>query len=451
MNKNRSESLKKESISKLLIKMSIPATAGMIIQALYNVVDTIFVGKGVGALAIGALSISFPIQLIIMALAQAIGVGAGSLIALNIGKGDYEKANKIFGNVVSMTIITSIVITVFGLIFLKPIMIGFGATETILPYSLEYTRIIFIGSIFFIALVSLNTIIRSEGNSKLAMLTMMISALINIVLDPILIIWLKMGVKGAAIATIVSQLLVVVYMIYYFLSNKSILRFSIKNMILEIGIVIEVIAIGASAFARQAISSVIAIILNNILKVNGGDSALIVYGIINKILVFAFMPMYGVLQGMQPIVGINYGAKQIYRVKKTIYFSTIANTILGTAFFLLVIILPHGVFRVFTNDESIISAGTKVMWIVCLCLPTIGFQIIGSGVYQAIGKAKQSFILSIARQGLFLIPLVFILPIIYGMQGVWIAFPIADGLGTIFTYILIKKEMRKMTKMLETV
>jgi putative MATE family efflux protein len=432
-----------QKVGTLLFKLSTPAVIGMLVQALYNIVDTIFVGRSVGFMGIAGISIVFPIYLIMIAFCQIIGIGGASIISRSLGAGNKEKAVKTLGNIFTMVLIISIIITIFGSIYIVPILRLFGATETILPYSVEYLSIILIGTIFFTYAMACNNVVRAEGNAKIAMYTMLISAGLNIILDPILIFGFNMGVKGAAIATVFSQAVTALYLVYYFHWGKSTLRTKIKDFYLDYTIVKETFAVGISSFVRQVAGSVTVIIVNNILAVYGGDITIAVYGVINKLITFAYMIMFGVVQGMLPIVGYNYGARQLGRVKKAIQLALITTTILSTAIFLLLMIIPHALFGVFSQDQELIEIGVKAIRVIGIGIPLLGFQIVGSSIFQGIGKALPALILTMTRQLLILIPLVLILPMFFQLKGVWMSFPIADILSFIITFAIVMKQMRE--------
>lgn len=440
-----SQMLAKESIGKLLLKLSAPAIVGMMVQSLYNLVDTIFVGRGVGEMAIAGLTIVFPIQLLVMAVAQAIGIGGASIISRSLGAGDMDRAERTLGNMMALVLVISAFITVLGYVFMVPILKLFGATETILPYSIDYMKTIILGTIFFTFAMTSNNIVRAEGNAKVAMVTMFISAGLNIVFDPIFIFVFNMGIQGAALATVLAQAVTVVYLVYYFLKGQSTVRFKFPNLKLNRKIVFETFAIGSSSFAKQVSGSINAIILNNSLGFYGGDSAIAIYGVINRLIMFTFMPMIGVVQGMLPIVGFNYGAKQYERVKQTISLSIKVTTIMSVFGFTLLMFFPKLLFSLFNSDPSFIADGSYAMRIIILALPLIGFQVVGAAMFQSIGRAVPSLVLSMSRQILFLIPLVLILPLFFQINGLWAAFPLADILASGVTFVMVVREMRKFS------
>lgn len=443
----RSEMLAHEGIGSLLLKLSVPAAIGMMVQALYNVVDAIFVGRGVGPMGIAGITIDFPIQMFVMAVAQMIGIGAASIVSRSLGARDIKRAEKALGNSFTLSLVLGATMTILGIIFINTLLKLFGSTETILPYARDYLSVILFGAVFTTFGMALNSVVRSEGNAKIALYTMLLGAGMNIVLDPVFIFGFGMGIKGAAIATVISQFATFVWLFYYFLSGKSIMRFHIKNLILDRSITKETIAIGTSSFVRQVSASVIIAVINHTLAFYGGDTAITVYGLVNRLSSFALMPSFGVAQGFQPIAGFSYGAKRFDRTVRSIYLAIIAATAVTTTGFLIMQIFPHLLITMFTMDQSLIAETVGPLRTVVLIYPLVGFMVIVSTLFQAIGKALQAFILSIARQVIFLIPLVLILSRVYQLNGVWYSFPIADVLTTILTVSLFIPEIRKIGRM----
>ncbi|KXZ40227.1 putative efflux protein, MATE family [Alkalithermobacter thermoalcaliphilus JW-YL-7 = DSM 7308] len=445
---DKSYMLENERISKVLINLSIPATVAMMVNALYNIVDAIFIGRGVGTLAIGALAVVFPIQILIMGFAQMIGIGAASLISRSLGAKDNERVYQAVGNAYVLAVFIGLSITFIGLLFIENLLFIFGATQNILPYAKDYMSIILIGTIFHMFAVCSNNLIRSEGNAKVAMFTMIIGTGLNIILDPIFIFVFKLGVKGAAIATVLSQIASFLFIVRYLYTGKSNLKIKMKYLKIEKEICLEIVSVGLSAFIRQVSGSVVAIVLNNSLRIYGLDIAISTFGIVNRIIMFLFMPLFGVIQGMQPIAGFNYGANKIDRVKQVIKLSIISTTIMAFIGTLFGQLFPENIITVFTKDTQLIKNGASVLRIVISMVPIIGFQIVGAALFQSLGKAIPSIILSLLRQIIFFIPLVLILPRIYnlGLLGIWLAFPISDLLSTIVTAIFLKKEISKLEK-----
>ena len=443
---DRNYKLGNEKVTKLLMNLSLPATIAMIMNALYNIVDTIFIGRGVGYLAIGGLTIAFPVQMMIMAVAQMVGIGAASIISRSLGAKDIERADHVAGNSFLAVGIFGIIICISGLIFMEPLLRIFGATDILLPYSKEYLQVILVGSIYFPFAVSSNNLIRSEGNAKVAMFSMLIGTVLNIILDYIFIFPLNMGISGAALATILSQLVSVIYILTYFYGGKSTLKVKLHHLKPDWQIIREIITVGFPSFARQASGSVIAIIMNNSLAFYGGELAISIYGVLNRVTMFLFMPMFGVVQGMQPIVGFNYGAMKFDRVKEAVKLSIIITTIYASIATLFGELFPGQIIGVFNDEPELIRNGIYALRITISLIPIVGVQIIGASLFQSIGKAVPSLLLTLSRQVLLLIPLVLILPRIYGLGllGIWMAVPVADFFSTIITFILVKKEMKLM-------
>ncbi|MGK0467192.1 MATE family efflux transporter [Clostridium sp.] len=446
MSKNNSQ-LGTEKISKLLLKLSLPATIGMLVTALYNIIDTIFVGQWVSLDAIGGLAIAFPIQMLIMAFAQMIGIGSASVISRNLGENNIEKAEHVAGNSFLAISVLSIFFVTFGLAFTEPILKVFGATNTLLPYAKDYISIIFIGSVFFSFTVSSNNLVRAEGNAKVAMISMLLGAGINILLDPIFIKVLDLGIKGAALATIISQFASFTYLIIYLYSGKTLLKVKLHHIKPKISIIKEIVSMGLAPFSRQVAGSIVAIILNNSLKIYGGasvDLQISILGIINRITMMLYMPLFGIAQGLQPIVGFNYGAKNSGRIKEVIKLALITTTTLASMGFIVSQSIPELIMKIFNDDPQLTQTGSVVLRIAVAMLPLIGLQMVGSTVFQSIGKALPALILSLSRQVLFFIPLVLILPRFMGIMGIWISFPIADLSSAIVTGIMLKKELKNI-------
>lgn len=440
------EMLANEGIGSLLFKLSFPAAIGMMVQASYNVVDAIFVGRGVGPMGIAGITIDFPIQMVVMAVAQMIGIGAASIVSRSLGAQNKERAEKALGNSFTLSLGIGLLITVLGLLFINPLLKVFGATSTILPFAKDYMSVILFGSIFTIFGMALNSIVRAEGNARIAMWTMLIGALMNIGLDPLFIFGFHMGIKGAAIATVISQFATFIWLLIYYLSGKSVMRVYIKNFKIDLSIAKETFAIGLSSFVRQVSASLMVAILNHVLAFYGGDIAITIYGLVNRLASFVLMPTFGIAQGFQPIAGFSYGAKRYDRTKRSIYLASITAILVATFGFLIMELFPYQLVRMFTTDQSLINMTAIPLRIVVLVFPLIGFMVIVSTMFQAIGKALQAFVLSMARQIIFLIPLVLILPKFFKLPGVWYSFPIADFLTMFLSALYLIPEIKKLDK-----
>ncbi|OGU39488.1 MAG: MATE family efflux transporter [Ignavibacteria bacterium GWB2_35_12] len=442
------ERLGKEKIGKLLWDFSVPAIIGMIVMASYNVIDRIFVGRGVGPLALSAISISFPLIIVVIAFGMLIGIGATALVSIKLGEGKKEEAEKVAGNGLTLAIIISLALTALGYIFLDPLIRMLGATGQVFHYAKDFIGIALFGIVFQGIAFTMNNIIRGEGNPKIAMLTMVISAVINTILNPIFIFGFHWGVKGSALSTIISQFIGSVWILSYFFSKRSTIKLRLKNLIPGKEIVLGMLSIGVSPFVMQIASSIVVLIANRNLAMYGGDLAIAALGIINSIFMIIFMPVIGINQGMQPIVGYNYGAQQYGRVlqtlKKGLFFAS-AICILG---FLVIFIFDEQIVMLFSTQESkLIQMGVHGMRIYFLMLPMLGFMIIAASYFQAVKKAKFAIILTLLRQVIILIPLLLILPHFFRIDGVWVATPIADGISSILAVIFLMMELRKLRGM----
>lgn len=444
--KNNSDFMGRENIVSLLLKLSSPAMVGMLVQAGYNLVDTFFVGRGVGVLAIAGLSVAFPLQMIIMAIAQTIGIGGSSIISRSLGAMEKERANRTFGNMVSAVVTLSFAIAVAGLIWLCPLLKLFGATPDILPYAADYMAVIFFGTVVFAFSITSNNVVRAEGNAKFAMMTMLISAGVNTLLDPVFIFIFGMGVKGAAYATIISQASTALWLSWYFISKRSGLRPGLKDLYPDPGILKETFAIGASAFMRQGAASMTAVVLNHSLGFYGGDLSIAAYGIIRRLIMFAVMPVFGIVQGLLPIVGYNFGARRMCRVNQAVRLSISFSTFICLLSFGILFFFPMQILGLFTSDVEVLKIGMHASRIIALGLPVVGFQVMASGMYQAIGKAFPAFLLSMVRQIFMLVPLVIILPLFLSLEGIWLAFPAADFGAFLVTLFLFRGEMEYMAR-----
>jgi putative MATE family efflux protein len=434
-------------IGPLLAKLAIPTTIGMIANSLYNVVDTIFIGRGVGTLAIAGIGIVFPIQMIIMAIAQLFGMGAASMISRSLGKKDYERAANIAGNSFVASLAFGAFSAVLVFIFLNPLLRAFGATENILPFARDYLFVVAFGFIYFPFLVSSNNLVRAEGDARNAMIVMLLATGINTALDPVFIFVLGLGIKGAAYATIIAQFCGFLYIILYYALKRSSLSIRFQHFRIKFVILKEMLSLGFSSFIRQVSMSILIVVVNNSLRVYGGDIAIAVFSVVNRVIMFIIMPLFGVVIGSQPMIGFNYGAKKMERVKETLRTSVLTTFVIGAAFYIPFMIFPASIIGIFSTDTVLIESGIFPFRMIMLLFPFIGFQVIGAGFFQSIGKAMPSIALSLTRQVLFLIPLILLLPLIMGINGIWISFPIADFLSIVVTGILLAREIKKINRM----
>jgi len=444
---NNRNVLDDDRIGRLLLKLSLPAFFGMFVMTLYNVVDTIFVGHYVGPLGIAGLSIVFPVQMLSIGIGHMTGMGGASLVSRLIGAGNVPRAERAVGNAMTATIVLSAIIMVAGLANPDFWLRLMGSSETILPYARDYMTLILIGMVFMTFAMALNGLIRAEGNARIPMTGMIMGAVLNIILDAIFIIPLHMGVKGAALATVIAQLISVGYLLSYYFAGTSFLKIHSRNLILQLNILRPILAIGIASFARTVAGSLSAILVNRMLVTFGGDLAVSAFGIIHRILMFAIMPGIVIGQGLQPVLGFNYGARRFDRALKTIKLAIAAATACCAVVFMFLYFIPEPFIRIFTADNELIALSSYAAKRLFLVLYLIGFMMVGSLVFQSIGKAKQSFVTSISRPLLFLIPLIIILPQFLQLDGVWLAFPIADALTFLLTLALLIPQIRELRSM----
>lgn len=442
---DRSKQLGEEKVARLLLKFSIPAIIGMLVNALYNVVDRIFIGNGVGPLGIAGITIGFPIMLVIMAFAMLIGIGANSLISIRLGEQKKEEAELILGNAMVLLISIALTISITGLLFLEPLLRIFGASEAVLPYSKDYLSIILCGTVAQTVGFGMNNFIRAEGNPKIAMLTMLIGAVLNTILDPIFIFLFGLGIRGAAIATVLSQVVSAVWVLYHFLSGRSTLKVHAKNIKLNFPVVRNIITLGAAPFLMQLAASLLNTIMNKSLSIYGGDIAVSGMGIVMSIMTLILMPIFGINQGAQPIIGYNYGARKFDRVKEALKLAIAAATIIASVGFVVTRLFPVQLVALF-NDENaeLLEFGPRAITIFLTFLPIIGFQIVSANYFQAVGKPKHSAFLSLSRQVLVLIPALLILPKFFGLDGLLMAGPTADLTSSIITGTFLFMELRHL-------
>lgn len=441
---NNSEPLGKEKIGKLLIQFSIPSIISMIANSFYVIIDRMFVGRVVGPLAISGMTVTFPISLVVMAFGMLVGIGAGSLISIRLGEQKKEEAEKILGNAFSLIVLVSITLSAICLIFLDPLLAAFGASPEILPYAKQFISIILYGTIFQLIAFGLSAVVRAQGEPRTAMNILLLNAGLNIILDWVFIYLLHYGIKGTAIATIISQFVSSVWVLIHLTGKGSLLKLRFGNLPLKKDVILGIFSIGMAPFAMQLAASLVTIIFNQTLSRYGGDLAIGALGIISSIAMFLLMPAIGVTQGAQPIIGYNYGAKNFNRVKEAVTLAIIAASAVSILGFVIVQTIPSTLMSFFSNDPQLIALGVKGLRLFLLMMPILGFQVVAASFFQAIGKAKISLFLTLSRQVIFLIPLLLILPPIFRIQGVWVGPPISDFLSTILSGVFLLKEWRKL-------
>jgi len=439
--------LRDYSIPKALLTLSLPATLSMFINSLYNIIDTIFIGQNVGSIGITGLSIAFPIQMIALGTGGMFGMGGASIISRRLGEKRQDDANKTLMNVVFYSFIIELIYVTVGLIFMKPILRLFGATDTILPYAIDYMKFIFPGFFFFIFSVVMNNIVRAEGHAKTSMISMSLGAITNIILDYIFIVILQKGIEGAALATIIGQMANATYLFIFYITGHSLFSISLKFLSPSWKSISEICSIGFSALIFQASTALTAMLVNNILGHYAKNEIYIaVYGIIIKITSFMSMPLVGIRQGAQPILGYAYGAKNYNRSKEVIKKTFMALFVYSFIITSLILIFTPAFVAMFANEAEFIKIGTPVVRIVVCLMIFAPFTVFGSAIFMSVGRAKESIITSLLKQIIAFIPACIVLSSIFGVLGVWLAFPISDGVsGTICAFLVMNfyKELSK--------
>ena len=416
-------------------------------MSIYGIVDTIFVGLWVGSLGIAAITVVQPITFLISSIGMAIGVGGASIISRAFGEGDEEKAFRTFGNQVLMTILLGAFFLVIGFILLDQIINLFGGRGDVLEPGRTYFSIVLLGTPFLAWAMMSNNVIRAEGYPRVAMMVLLVPAVVNIILDPIFIIYLDMGIAGAAWATTISYVASAVFATWFFLKGKSQMTLSKKYLKPDKPIIKEITSLGSVTFARQGTISVLSIILNNSLFVYGGELGLSIFGIVSRLLMFANFPVLGITQGFIPIVGYNYGAKFITRVNKLIRLSVSSATLISLGIFTVIMTFAPQIVSIFTNDADLIEQTAPALRRVFLATPLLAINLLGSAYFQAIGRARPALILSLSKQGFLLIPLILTMPLFFGINGIWFSFPIADVGAALITiyYLRYHRKRKKIT------
>ncbi len=440
-----SSALGTEPIGRLLFRLSLPSTIGMIVMASYNIVDTIFIGRGVGPIGIAAVAICFPVQMIASALAVMAGAGGASIISRSLGAGDVSRARKAFGTALFFAIAVGITVATLVMMNIGNILRLFGASPAILPHAKDYLSVILFGTpVQMVGMVGNHTA-RAEGNAKISMVSLLISGILNTILDPIFIFMLGWGVKGAAAATVLSQIAMFLWISFHFRSGRSVLRLEgRKDLRPDPRMFREIVVVGLSEFTRMASGSFSMMLINTALSRWGGDMHVAIYGIIHKALSFFFFPLMGIAQGFQPILGYNYGAGKIDRARRITLLAIVSASVVAFVGFVVTMTFPGAILRVFATDEHLLAAGAPAMRLVCMGFLVVGFQIVGATMFQALGKARPAFLLSLSRQVLLLIPLILVLPGLFGTMGVWVSFPLADLFSFLLTLYCVTREIRRL-------
>ncbi|MGM9734691.1 MAG: MATE family efflux transporter [Prevotella sp.] len=449
MNKNTATlELGTKPVGRLLTQYALPAIIAMTASSLYNMVDSIFIGQGVGALAISGLAVTFPFMNLSAAFGAGVGIGSSSYLSVKLGQKDYSTAQRILGNNVTLNIIIGVIFSVVSLVFLDPILYFFGASEQTIPYAREYMIIILLGNIITHLYFGMNAVLRAASKPRQAMYTTIFTVVLNSILDPLFIYTFDMGIRGAAVATILSQAVALVWQTRLFSDKNELLHLKRGIYRLDNKIVKNILGIGISPFAMNATACLVAIFVNQRLLEYGGDLAVGAYGIANRVAFIFVMINMGVNQGMQPIAGYNYGAQKYDRLMRVLTLAMIAGTCVTTSGFLVAEFIPHLCVRLFTNDAVLTDLSVNGIRLMMAAMPIVGYQMVVTNFFQSIGKAKISIFLSLSRQLLFLVPLLAVLPLFFGITGVWIAMPISDTISAVFALVMMVRYMRIFKKYL---
>ena len=442
-----------ERIRKLLIQYAVPAIIAMTASSLYNMVDSIFIGHGVGPLAISGLALTFPLMNLAAAFGSLVGVGAATLVSMRLGQRDYETAQRVLGNVVVLNCLIGIGFGIVALLFLDPILYFFGASEATIGYAREYMIIILLGNVVTHLYLGLNAILRAAGHPRKSMTATINTVVINAILDPIFIFWFDWGIRGAAIATVLAQIISLMWQFRILSNREELLHFRRGIYRLRRKIVRDILAIGMSPFLMNLAACFIVILINKGLKEFGGDLMIGAYGIVNRLGFFFVMIVMGINQGMQPIAGYNYGARQFDRVLRVLKLTMIGATCITTTGFLIGELCPRLAVGLFTKDEELIRLSVEGMRIVFICYPIIGFQMVATNFFMSIGMASKAIFLSLSRQLLFLMPGLIFLPHIFdvhtswdGSWGVWCSMPLSDLLASIVAFFMLTYQLRKFKR-----
>ena len=445
-NTNGAAALGTVPVGKLLWQYAVPAIIAMTASSLYNMVDSVFIGQGVGPLAISGLAITFPLMNISAAFGTLVGLGCATLVSVRLGQKDYDTAFKVLGNCVTMNVLLGFVLTFTALYFLDPILMFFGGSDATIGYAREYMEVIILGNIITHLYLGLNSMIRSMGHPKHAMYATIATVVINTILDPVFIYGLDMGIRGAAIATVLSQSISLIWQLFFLSRRSGTLYFKRGIFRPQRRIVVDSFSIGLAPFLMNLAACMVVTLINQGLVRYGGDLAVGAYGIVNRLVFVIVMIVVGFNQAMQPIAGYNYGAKQHTRVHEVLKRTIVAATIVTTTGFAVFTLFPSQVVRIFTTDSRLIELAANGLRITVMIFPFVGFQMVTGNFFQSIGKANKAIILSLSRQVLVLIPCLFILPVFFGVEGVWYSMPVADAISSIWAGIMLWLQIKQFKK-----
>ena len=434
-----------EKISTLLKQYALPAIIAQTASSLYNMVDSIFIGQGVGPLAISGLAVTFPLMNLSTAFGTLVGAGAATMLSVLLGQKNYKAANKVLGNVVTLNTIIGLVFMAVALIFIDPILYFFGASENTLPYAKEYITIILIGNVITHLYFGLNAAMRSSGNPKKAMGLTIFTVVFNTILDPIFIFVFDMGIAGAAWATVIAQTAAMLVVMAHFNNKSRPFHFERGIFRLDMRVAKDSLAIGMGPFLMNAAACLVTLFINQQLRDYSGDLGIGAYGICNRFIFMFIMICMGLNQGMQPIAGYNYGARQYSRVREVLWKTIKLGMLMTTICFIFGMFFPKAAAGIFTHDEQLLELSARSLRITTIAFPIVGFQMIGTNFFQSLGMVRKSIILSLSRQILFLLPLIYLLPKWMGADGVWASFPIADCIATVMTAVMLGQLFKKFS------
>ncbi|MCX7828856.1 MAG: MATE family efflux transporter [Thermanaerothrix sp.] len=444
MSHRGSEFLGTEPVGRLLVRLSLPAMVGMFVQATYNTVDALFIGWGVGPLGLAGTAVVFPVQFLAMAFATMGGVGTSSLVSRSLGAGDVRTARLAMGNLMVMGAVLGCILSFLCAAGISPLLRLLGASYEVMPHARGYLEVILLGFPLIILGVGMNSVLRAQGRAKLAMATMFVSAGTNVVLDYVFVFPLRMGVKGAAWATVISQGVMVVWLLWHYFVRGGVLSPGREHMRPHLGVLGQVLSVGMSEFTRLSASGVVAALVVGSLQRHGSYQAVAAYGVVNRVVSLAFMPIVGVGQGLQPILGYNYGAGKLNRALRAVCLSLLGASVISTGAFLAMLLFPSHIFSLFTSDASLVALGARTLRTMGMGFAFVGLQVAGTSVFQAMGKGLVAFILSLSRQVFLFIPLLLILPPVMGLKGVWLAFPLSDLISAAVTVVMLVPRLKAM-------
>jgi putative MATE family efflux protein len=439
-----------ENIGVLLFKFTTPAALGMLSIAFASLIDTIFIGKFVGTLALAALALSLPVFMLFSALAATIGIGGSAVWSVDVGAAQYDRADRVFGNVIMMNLLIGFIMFIAGIFFIHPVLSFLATPADVYPFAEGYLRIFFAGSLFIIFVIGMNNFVRAEGNPGIAMMIIVIAVILNIVLDYLFIIIFEWGIEGAALAALLAYSIAFIVMIYHFTLGKSKIKLKRKMFILDFSIIKEIIKIGTASFLRQISIGIMHFLINSSVVWYSGVLAgtyLAIAGISMKCIMFILMPVIGVIQGMQPIIGFNYGARDYIRAKKTIVLAIATAACIASSIWIIIMIFPTEVLSLFSNDKGLIARGENIVRLIILVLPLVAAQTTGAGLFQVLKKPRPANFFAILRQVILLVPLILLLPRFFNLDGVWYAVPLADFIAFLITAIWVIREINLLDKL----